>query len=104
VQFVILFILAFRSPAHATISRKGRDIDIDAAASHRGSFDPHACIDAMGIPRGCQMNLKSETILKQDLNQYSSGGPLQIKMSIELIIFIITNKGLLTIPEMPSKE
>jgi hypothetical protein len=41
--------------------RKWRGIDIDAAASVRGSFDPHTNID----------NLKPEIKLLQDLNQYS---------------------------------
>jgi hypothetical protein len=76
VQLAIPLIPAFRSPAHATTSRKIRDIDIDTAANHRGSFDPHVYIDAIGAPRGCQVNLKAEIKLKQDLNQYSSGGPL----------------------------
>jgi hypothetical protein len=52
VQLAIPFILAFRSTAHATIRRKRRDIDIDTAASHRGSFGPHAYIDGIGVPRG----------------------------------------------------
>jgi hypothetical protein len=73
-QLAIPFILAFRSPAHAITSRKRRDID--TKANCRGSFDSHAYIDAIGVPRGCQMNLKPEIKLKQDLNQYSSGGPL----------------------------
>jgi hypothetical protein len=34
--------------------RKKTDIDIDAAASIRGSFDPHIYIDAIGVPRGLQ--------------------------------------------------
>jgi hypothetical protein len=71
----IPFILAFRSPAWA-ISRKRRNTDIDTAANCRGSLDPQAYTDAIGVPRGCQMNLKPEIKLKQDLNQYSSGGPL----------------------------
>jgi hypothetical protein len=69
VQLAIPFTLAFRSPAHATTSRKRRDKD--TAANFRGSFEPHTYIDAIGVPRGCQMNLKAETKLKQDLNQYS---------------------------------
>jgi hypothetical protein len=48
----------------------------DTAANYSGSLDPHAYIDATGVPRGCQMNLKPEIKLNQDLNQYSSGGPL----------------------------
>jgi hypothetical protein len=31
-------------------------------------LNPHVYIDAIGVPRGCQMNLKSEIKLKQDLN------------------------------------
>jgi hypothetical protein len=65
----IPFTLVFRSPAHATTSRKMRDIDIDTAGNHRGSFDPCAYMDAIGVLRGCQMNLKPEIKLKQDLNQ-----------------------------------
>jgi hypothetical protein len=75
VQLAMPFTLAFRSPARA-ISRKRRETDIDTAANRRGSFDPHAYIDATGVPRGYQTNLKPEIKLKQDLNQYSSGGPL----------------------------
>jgi hypothetical protein len=69
VQLAIPFILALRSPACATTSAKRRDIDTDNAANHRGSFDPHAYIDTIGVPRGCQMNLKPEIKLKQDLIQ-----------------------------------
>jgi hypothetical protein len=76
VQLATPFILAFRSPARTTLSRKRRDTDIDTAANYRGFFDPHAYIDAIEFPRKCQMNLKPEIKLKQDLNQYSSGGPL----------------------------
>jgi hypothetical protein len=61
------------SPCHT--SRKRRDIDIDVAASHRGSLDPHVYIDAIGVPRGCHTNLKTEIKLNQDLNQYFFGGP-----------------------------
>jgi hypothetical protein len=57
VQLAIPFTLAFQSPARAT-SRKRRDIDTDTAANHRGSFDPHVYTDAIGVPRGCQTNLK----------------------------------------------
>jgi hypothetical protein len=32
-------------------------------------------IDAIWVPRGCQMNLKPEIKLQQDLNHYSFGGP-----------------------------
>jgi hypothetical protein len=76
VQLAISFTLVFISPAHATTSTKRRDIDIDTAANHSGSFDPYAYIDATGVPRGCQMNLKPEIKLKLDLNQYSSSGSL----------------------------
>jgi hypothetical protein len=75
-KLAIPFTLAFRSPACATTSRKRRDIDTDTAGNCRGSLDPHAYIDATGVPRGCQRNLKPEIKLKQDLNQYSSGGLL----------------------------
>jgi hypothetical protein len=50
VQLAIPFTLAFRSPAHATTSRKRRDID--NATNCRGSFDSHVYIDAIGVPRG----------------------------------------------------
>jgi hypothetical protein len=56
VQLAVPFTLAFRTPTHATISRKRRDTDIDTAANRRGSLDPHAYIDAVGVPRGCQTN------------------------------------------------
>jgi hypothetical protein len=46
----------------------------------------------LGFIEGYQMNLKPETKLQQDLNHYSFGGPPEIKMSIRLIIFIITIK------------
>jgi hypothetical protein len=52
------------------------DIDVDTAANHRGSFNPHVYIDVIGVPRGCQTNLKLALKLKQDLIQYSSHGPL----------------------------
>jgi hypothetical protein len=55
----IPFILAFRSPAHATTSRKRRDIDTDTAANHRGSLDPQAYIDAIGVPRGVPNKFKA---------------------------------------------
>jgi hypothetical protein len=54
VQLAIPFTLAFGSPAHATTSRKRRDIDIDIAGYCRGFFDPHVYIDAIGVPRGIQ--------------------------------------------------
>jgi hypothetical protein len=50
-QLAIPFTLAFRSPAHATTSRKRRDIDIDTAVNCRGSFDSHVYIDAIEVPR-----------------------------------------------------
>jgi hypothetical protein len=62
-------------PSHATTPRKRRDIGIDIVASHRSSLDPRIYIDAIGVPRRCQMNLEPEIKLKQDLNQYSFGGP-----------------------------
>jgi hypothetical protein len=58
-QLAIPFTLAFRSPAHATTSRKRRDIGIDAAANHRGSFDPHVYTDAIGVPRGVPNEFKA---------------------------------------------
>jgi hypothetical protein len=76
VQLAVPFTLPFGSPARATKPRKRRDIDIDTAANRRSSLVPHACIDAIGVPRGCQMNSKPEIKLRQDLNQYLSGGPL----------------------------
>jgi hypothetical protein len=76
VQLAIPFTPAFKSPACATTPRKSRDIDTDTAANHRGSLDPHAYIDAIGFPRGCQTNSKTEIKLKQDWNQYFSDGPL----------------------------
>jgi hypothetical protein len=75
VQLAILFTPAFRSPAHATTPRKRRDIGINIVASHRGSLCLHVYIDAIGVPRGCQTNLKPKIKLQQDLNQYSFGGP-----------------------------
>jgi hypothetical protein len=76
------FTLVFGSPYHVTTSRKMRDIDTDISTNLRGSFHPHAYIDAIGIPTGCQTNLKPEIKLKQDSNQYVFGGPLYIKISI----------------------
>jgi hypothetical protein len=76
VQLAILLALAFRSLAHATTSRKRKNLGIDVAASHRGSLDLHVYIDAIGVPRGCQTSLKPEIKLQQNLNQYSFGGPL----------------------------
>jgi hypothetical protein len=74
-NLAIPFTLAFISPARTTTPRKRRDIDTDTAANHRGSLDPHAYMDAIGVPGGCQTNLKPEIKLKQDWNQYFSGGP-----------------------------
>jgi hypothetical protein len=104
VQLEIPFIIAFRSPAHATPPRKRRDISRDVAASRRGTLEPNVYIDAIGAPRGCQVTLKPEIKLQQDLNHYSFGGSQQIKMLIGLIIFTITSEGLLTIPGTLSKE
>jgi hypothetical protein len=59
VQLAIPFILAFRSPAHATTPRKRRDIDIDFAASHRCSLDPYVYIDAIGVLRGVPNEFKA---------------------------------------------
>jgi hypothetical protein len=58
VKLIILFTLAFRSPTHATTSRKRRDIDIDMAANHRGSLDPHVYLNLMplGLLKECQTN------------------------------------------------
>jgi hypothetical protein len=47
---------------------------------------------------------KARNQIEAGFESVLSGGPLQIKMSTGLIIFIITNKGLLTLPGMPSKE
>jgi hypothetical protein len=51
VQLAAPFTWAFRSPAHATTSRKRRDIDIDTAANCGGFFDPRVYIDTIGVPR-----------------------------------------------------
>jgi hypothetical protein len=59
VQLSIPFIPAFRSPAHATHLEKGRDTDTDTAANHRGSFDSHAYIDAIGVPKGVSNEFKA---------------------------------------------
>jgi hypothetical protein len=72
----IPFTLAFRSPAHATTSRKRRDIDIDTAVNCRGSFDSHVYIDDIGVPRGVPNELKARKQIAVELNQYSFGGPL----------------------------
>jgi hypothetical protein len=58
----------------------------------------------LGFLRKYQTNSKPGTKLQWGLNQYSFGALIYLKMSIGLIIFIITNKGLLTIPGMLSKE
>jgi hypothetical protein len=47
---------------------------------------------------------KARNQIATGFEQHSLGGPPHIKMSVRLIIFIITNKGLLTIPGMLSKE
>jgi hypothetical protein len=75
VQLASPFTLAFISAAHVTTPRKRRDTGIDVAASHRGSLIPMLTLMPLGFLEGCQMNLKPEIKLQQDLNQYSFGGP-----------------------------
>jgi hypothetical protein len=58
-QLAIPFILAFRSPAHTTIARKRKDIDIDTVANCRGSFDSHVYIDTIGVLKGVPNEFKA---------------------------------------------
>jgi hypothetical protein len=66
VPLAVPFILAFRFPARATTPRKRRDIDIDTAASHRGSLDPHIYIYAIGVPSGVPNEFKARNQIETE--------------------------------------
>jgi hypothetical protein len=44
-----------------------RDIDTDTAANHRGSLDPCAYIDAIGVPRGVPNKFKARNQIEAGL-------------------------------------
>jgi hypothetical protein len=79
----ISFTLAFRSPACATTSRKRRDKNIDAAASHRGSFDLHVYIDDIEVPRGVPNEFKAR-------NQIAAGST--INKNVNWVNYIYYNQ------------